>query len=203
MRYITIDLELEQPYTNVQSPDSKTATQELIQVGFVVFEIAEFEPTILHSETMNIQYKQPLSTFIKALTSISDEDVNNSTSVPLDGVKRLRELQQQYDTSRQIVEWGSGDVSFLLESAGVSESDFNSVYGFGRSTINVKVLYQIYAMMNGLKVRGGLSASMGQLGLGFKGTRYQGKNKGKHWAEADALNTARIFNTLCNLIKRT
>ncbi len=202
MRYITIDLEIEQPYTNVQSPDSKVAEQALIQVGFVVFELAEGEPTILHSETMNIYYPHPLSTFIKALTSISDEDVSNSDNYPETAVKRLRELQQQFDTSRQIVEWGSGDVSFLLESAGVSESDFNSVYGFARSTVNVKVLYQIYAMMNGKKVRGGLSASMGQLGLQFKGTRYQGKNKGKHWAEADALNTARIFNTLCNLIKR-
>jgi hypothetical protein len=42
---------------------------------------------------------------------------------------------------------------------------------------------------------------MTKVGLQFKGTRYKDKNKGKHWAEADALNTARIFNRLCNLYK--
>ena len=202
MKFITIDLEIEQPYTNIQSPDSRTDKQELIQIGIVVFEIVEFEPVILHSETMNIFYGEPLSIFIKTLTSISDENVNSSDNHAIDGVVRLRELQQQFDTSRQIVEWGSGDISFLLESAGISQSLFNSKYGFARSTINVKVLYQLYAMMNGKKVRGGLSTSMGKLGLQFKGTRYKGHNKGKHWAEADALNTARIFNRLCNLIKR-
>lgn len=202
MRYITIDLEIEQPKSREQTSDSATDVAKLIQIGFVVFEIAPDEPIILHSETMNIQYDHPLSAFIKTLTSITDEDVNSATNVAMDGITRLRELQQEFDTSRQIVEWGSGDVTFLLEEAGVSQEEFNSKWGFARSTINAKVLYQIYAEMNGKKRVGGLSASMGRLGLQFKGTRFQGKNKGKHWAEADALNTGRIFNSLCNLYKR-
>jgi inhibitor of KinA sporulation pathway (predicted exonuclease) len=201
-RFIAIDLEIEQPFTRPDTTDSKTDIAKLIQIGIVVFEIAEAEPTILHSETMNISYSEPLSQFIKTLTSITDEDVNDSVLHAIHGVERIRELQQQYDTSRQIVEWGSGDVTFLLEEAGISQETFNSVYGFARSTINTKVVYQLYAMMNGKKRQGGLSTSMAKVGLQFKGTRYNGKNKGKHWAEADALNTARIFNTLCNLYKR-
>lgn len=201
-RYITIDLEIEQPCTNPQTPDSLALVPILIQAGIVVFEVVEFEPIILHSETINIKYTSPLSNFIKTLTSITDKDVNEATAYPTTVLLRLRELQQEFDTSRQIVEWGSGDVTFLLEEANVTQTDFNSVYGFARSTINVKVLYQLYAKMNGKKFQGGLATSMARVGLTFKGTRYNGKNKGKHWAEADALNTARMFNTLCNLIKR-
>jgi inhibitor of KinA sporulation pathway (predicted exonuclease) len=201
MRFIALDTEIEQPYTREDTKDSATIVPKLIQVGIVVFEIAEDEPVIIHSETMNINYNYPLSAFIKTLTSITDEDVNESENSALDAVTRLRHLQQLFDTSRQLVEWGSGDVTFITEQAELTETAMNSVYGFARSTINVKVLYQVYAMMNGKKRQGGLSASMTKVGLQFKGTRYKDKNKGKHWAEADALNTARIFNRLCNLYK--
>jgi len=202
MRFIALDTEIEQPYTREDTKDSFTAVPKLIQVGIVVFEIAEDEPTIIHSETMNINYNYPLSAFIKTLTSITDEDVNESENSALDAVTRLRHLQQLFDTSRQLVEWGSGDVTFITEQAELTETAMNLVYGFARSTINVKVLFQVYAMMNGKKRQGGLSSSMAKVGLQFKGTRYKDKNKGKHWAEADALNTARIFNKLCNLYKR-
>jgi inhibitor of KinA sporulation pathway (predicted exonuclease) len=202
MRFIALDTEIEQPYTREDTKDSFTAVPKLIQVGIVVFEIAEEEPVIIHSETMNINYNYPLSAFIKTLTSITDEDVNESENSALDAVTRLRHLQQLFDTSRQLVEWGSGDVTFITEQAELTETAMNSVYGFARSTINVKVLFQVYAMMNGKKRQGGLSSSMTKVGLQFKGTRYKDKNKGKHWAEADALNTARIFNKLCNLYKR-
>jgi inhibitor of KinA sporulation pathway (predicted exonuclease) len=201
MRFIALDTEIEQPYTREDTKDSATIVPKLIQVGIVVFEIAEDEPVIIHSETMNINYNYPLSAFIKTLTSITDEDVNESENSALDAVTRLRNLQQLFGTSRQLVEWGSGDVTFITEQAELTETAMNSVYGFARSTINVKVLYQVYAMMNGKKRQGGLSASMNKVGLQFKGTRYKDKNKGKHWAEADALNTARIFNRLCNLYK--
>jgi inhibitor of KinA sporulation pathway (predicted exonuclease) len=202
MRFLALDLEIEQPFTRADTTDSKTDVPKLIQVGIVVFELAPAEPTILESQTMNIQYDQPLSQFIKTLTSISDEDVNMATDGARDALRRLSDLRGSYDASRQIVEWGQGDVEFLLQEAESNKDEFTSMFGFGRSTINVKVLYQLYAMMNGLKRQGGLSASMGKLGLQFKGTKYNGKNKGKHWAEADALNTARIFNKLCNLIKK-
>jgi inhibitor of KinA sporulation pathway (predicted exonuclease) len=202
MRFIALDTEIEQPYTREDTKDSFTAVPKLIQVGIVVFEIAEEEPVIIHSETMNINYNYPLSAFIKTLTSITDEDVNESENSALDSVARLRHLQQLFGTSRQLVEWGSGDVTFITEQAELTETAMNLVYGFARSTINVKVLFQVYAMMNGKKRQGGLSSSMAKVGLEFKGTRYKGKNKGKHWAEADALNTARIFNKLCNLYKR-
>lgn len=201
MRFIAIDTEIEQPFTNPQTPDSKVESPKLIQVGIVVFEVVDNEPVILESETINIHYEYPLSQFIKTLTSITDEEVNTATATPRDVLRRLSDLRGTYDTSRQLVEWGQGDTAFILEQAGATQDEFQSIYGFARSSINVKVLYQIYAMMNGLKRQGGLSRSMAKLGLQFIQTRYKGQNKGKHWAESDALNTARVFNKLCNLIK--
>jgi inhibitor of KinA sporulation pathway (predicted exonuclease) len=202
MKFLCLDLEIEQPYTRADTPDSKVSEPKLIQAGIVVFEIAPVEPIILFSETIHVKYDYPISQFIKTLTSIEDEDVNNSTDLPSDVLGRLQHLRQLYDTSRQIVEWGSGDVSFLIEQADCSQELLHSKYGFARSTINAKMLFQVYAMMNDKKRQGGLSTSMAKLGLQFQGTSYNGKNKGKHWAEADALNTARVFNRLCNLIRK-
>jgi hypothetical protein len=203
MRFIAIDLELEQPFTNLQTPDSKTEKEAIIQVGIIVFELtANDEPNILHSETIFVHYPHPLSNFIKTLTSIKDNEVNSSTHPPYYALLRLGSLRNLYDTSRQIVEWGSGDVTALREQSGVSLDNFVNRMGFARSTVNVKTLFQAYALANKLKTRSGLSKSMSKLGLGFKNTTYEGVNKGAHWAETDALNTARIYNKLINLMRK-
>lgn len=202
MRYIAIDLELEQPNTNQQTPDSQTDIEKIIQVGVVVFEISTNEPTILFSNTYMVKYDKPLSGFIKSLTSISDSDVNNATLNAIDIIGIIQALRKEYGASRQIVEWGAGDTKALMREAELTEQELNEIYGFARSQINVKTLFQAYALANDIKSRGGLSKSMGKLGLQFKGTHYKGKNRGVHWAEADALNTARIFNKIIQLMKR-
>ena len=115
MRFIAIDLELEQPNTNPQTPDSKTDEEVIIQVGVVVFELAQDEPRVLHSETIFLHYPLPLSNFIKTLTSITDEQVSNSSHSPFYALERIAILRKDYETSRQIVEWGSGDVLALRE----------------------------------------------------------------------------------------
>lgn len=202
-RYIAIDLELEQPRSNQQTPDSQTDKEKIIQAGIVVFELTDSEPIILHSETYMLNYEKNLSTFIKNLTSIEDKDVNNAEYNAIGIIAEIRELRELWNTSRQIIEWGSGDTKCLMEEAYLTPEDLSDIWGFARSQINVKTLFQCYALANNIKTRGGLSKSMGKLGLQFKGTRYNGKNRGVHWAEADALNTARIFNKIINLMKRT
>jgi DNA polymerase III alpha subunit (gram-positive type) len=202
MRFIAIDLELEQPNTNHQTPDSKTSDEVIIQVGVVVFELAKDEPTILHSETIFLNYPAPLSQFIKTLTSITDEQVNSSTHSPFFALERIAILRRDYEASRQIVEWGSGDTLALREHSGVSLENFVKRYGFARSTINVKNIYQCYALANNIKRQGGLSKSMSKVNLNFKNTTFEDKNKGAHWAETDAMNTARIFNKLIELLKK-
>jgi DNA polymerase III alpha subunit (gram-positive type) len=202
MRFIAIDLELEQPNTNQQTTDSLTDEETIIQVGIVVFELTLDEPNIIHSETIFLHYPHPLSKFIKTLTSITDEQVNSSTNSPFYALQKIALLRKDYGTSRQILEWGSGDVLALREHSGLSLDNFINRYGFARSTINVKNIYQAYALANSIKIQGGLSKSMAKLKLDFKNTSYNGKNKGAHWAETDALNTARIYNKLINLMRK-
>lgn len=197
-RYIAIDLELEQPFSNNQTPDSCTDTEHIIQVGIVVFELAAQEPTILASETHFVEYGNPISEFIRTLTGITNEQVNTAHHTALTVVHRLNTLRNFFDTSRQIVEWGGGDVVALLKQANLEPGSL----GFARSTINAKTLFQCYCVANDKKPKSGLSKSLEKVGLDFKCTHYDGKNRGKHWAESDALNTARIFNKLINLFRR-
>ena len=202
MRFIAIDLELEQPSSHAQTADSVINEEYIIQAGIVVFELAAQEPTILHSETMFVHYPHPVSKYIKALTSITDEQVNEADTDIQSVVHRLAHLRSLFDTSRQIVEWGGGDVKAIQNQARLTSSAWHSFTGFARSTINAKTLYQCYALANGIKAQGGLSKSMSKLKLQFKCTRYEDQNRGAHWAESDALNTARIFNKLIELMRR-
>lgn len=200
MRFLAADLELEQPKSNPQTPDSRILTEKIIQVGIVVFETGE-ECKILHSETMNINYNRPLSEFIKTLTSIKQEDVENSQYTSADAMKKIGYLMGVYGADRRIVEWGGGDVRALQRETGFSD-DFCYQLGLTtRSSFNAKNLFQCYAMMNNIKARGGLSKSLTKMGLMFKNTTYNGSNKGAHWAETDALNTAIIFNELLQRMK--
>ena len=64
-----IDLELEQPHTNHQTPDSQLNKEMIIQVGYVIYEIEpEFKVLEEVSDFINIGVK--LSEFIKKLTKI-------------------------------------------------------------------------------------------------------------------------------------
>jgi DNA polymerase III alpha subunit (gram-positive type) len=199
-RFIVIDLENEQSNTNSQVVDSllPDGQEKIIQLGFVVLELGD-EPVFLHEEIIHLHYDKPLSSFIKTLTSITDNDLSSSENDAKTCLKRLKGVQVLYQTSRQIVEWGGGDVKCLADEANCNIHD---EYGFARSGINAKHLFQMYALANGIKTRGGLSKSMSKLNLPFVNTRYEGKNKGAHWALTDAKNTAILFNELLRLIKK-
>lgn len=198
VKFIAIDLEIEQPNTKHQTADSETNVEKLIQVGLVVFELAADSPQVLESATLFVNYPGKLSSFIKTLTSITDEQVNTSTTNVMSVLSEIRKLREKYDTSRQLVEWGSGDVAFLQQQSGLSADDFRSFTGLARATINAKVLFQLYALKAGIKPQGGLGKSLRKVGLKFQATKYDGKQYGAHWAESDALNTAVIFNFVMN-----
>lgn len=197
MRFIAIDLEIEQPKTNIQTPDSETDVEKLIQVGLVVFELSE-NIKILDSLTMFTNYPGKLSGFIKKLTSITDEQVNSSQNDINSVLDKIREMRETYDTSRQLVEWGAGDVSFLMKESGLTDDEFRKYSGLARATINAKVLFQLYALRAGIKPQGGLGKSLRKVNLQFQPTKYEGTQYGAHWAESDALNTAIIFGFVMN-----
>lgn len=195
MRYITIDLEIEQPNTRFDTTDSAIDHEKIIQVGIAILELGK---GIIHSETINIHYDKPISAFIKKLTGITEEDLVDSTMTSELALKKIAYLREVFGTDRKIVEWGSGDMALLVKETGLNPY---SDLGLARSTINAKVLFQCYAVANGIKEKGGLSKSMGKLNLGFKNTHYKGRNRGAHWAETDAVNTALIFEELMKRMK--
>lgn len=66
---------------------------------------------------------------------------------------------------------------------------------FGRSGMNIKHMYQVYAEANGMNNSGGLGKSLKKCGLIWQGG-------GKHNALFDALNTAHFHNFLYKKMKK-
>jgi inhibitor of KinA sporulation pathway (predicted exonuclease) len=206
MRYIALDLELEQPKTNTQTKDSVLDKEKIIQVGWLVFEVSPDEKVkILKTQRRYVYLGVPLSKFIKKLTNITDEELDNGESL-VDIFEALKKDQKDFDTSRVIREWGSGDMSQLRLEV-VSEvndtkmTDSRDFWPFGRSGFNVKHLFQAYAYANNKKSRGGLLSSMKKMGLSWINSGF--KDGGQHDATNDAINTAYVYCELEKLFKKS
>jgi inhibitor of KinA sporulation pathway (predicted exonuclease) len=186
---ISLDLECEQPNTNHQTPDSALSESRIIQVGYVIFDDHNFEkePTILktYCRTVNIGVK--LSSFIKDLTKITDEDILLGSTLK-EIIDELHQDQILYNTSRKLLTWGAGDQEAIRRELG---PDYP--WGFGRSAFNVKHLYQLSREAQGLNPSGGLKKSMNRLSLKFDGVA--------HNAAVDALNTLKVFCYLSSKFK--
>lgn len=181
-----LDLELEQPKTNHQTPDSLLDKEKIIQVGYVIYEL-EPEFKILEEVSRFVNINVPLSKFIKKLTGISDEDIASGTTLN-EIYQEMCDLQKKYDFARTVKQWGGGDMDCLkAELSG-------QPWMFGRSGVNIKHMYQVYAEANGMNGSGGLGKSMSKCGLKWQGG-------GKHNAVYDALNTAYFHNFLYNKLK--
>ena len=192
---IALDLELEQPYTNQQTPDSKLDVSKIIQLGWVIF---DHDNNILKSQRIYVNIGVPLSEFIKGLTKITDEQIASGGSL-LDAYSALIADQVEFNTIRVVRQWGGGDMEHLrieLDSEQLaSEMEAHDYkWQFGRSGMNVKHLYQTYALMNDMNTSGGLAKCMGRLDLPWEG-------RGKHDALLDAHNTARFYNLLASKMK--
>jgi inhibitor of KinA sporulation pathway (predicted exonuclease) len=195
-KYISIDLELEQPYTNPQTPDSQTEESVIIQVGAVAFEVGP-QMSILEQYCINLHYDQPLSEFIKKLTGITDEQVNKSVYTERSAFQVLRDLRDRHDCNRLMIQWGHGDYESLLKNTPEYRSKF------GHSAINTKHLHRLYCASNNKNGSGGLAKAMSRHGLQFQCLNLDGKTVGKHNALVDAYNTAIIFNYLYNKMKQS
>lgn len=188
---IAIDLELEQPKSNQQTPDSKLDEEKIIQLGWVVFNNKE----VLKEQRKYVNIGVPLSKFIKDLTKITDEQIASGGTI-LDAYDELVKDQKEFNTSRVVRQWGGGDMDALRSDllSNYTYHRFNVKWEFGRSGFNVKHLYQAYALVNGLNTSGGLSKCMSRCNLLWEG-------RGKHDALNDAINTARFYNLLSSKLK--
>lgn len=198
MNLIALDLELEQPYTNHQTPDSKLDRSTIIQLGWVVYNVQYNKPHILKEQRKYVNIGVPLSKFIKELTHITDEEIASGGTL-LDAYGELVADQKEYNTARVVRQWGGGDMEHMrLELE--SETPVNELkaadykWEFGRSGFNVKHLYQAWGMANLTNTSGGLSKCMGRCGLTWKG-------RGKHDALNDAINTAWMYSYLESKLK--
>jgi inhibitor of KinA sporulation pathway (predicted exonuclease) len=185
---IAIDLELERNNDGIQVTDSTVDKPEIIQLGICVFNSVTGE--ILQTTSLDIHKPYRLSTYIQKLTKIKPEDLNNSSLTIHDAYNYLVAIRDQYDASRNIIEWGAGDMAALLAEVQPEQSSFGSA-------INAKHLYQMIMQAKGLNDKGGLAKSLGKLGMQFK----PWNNHGKHQAGADSFNTARLYLKLLELCK--
>lgn len=184
IRY-TLDLELEQPNTNPQTPDSILSTPRIIQIGVVFFNINDHQ--VVHKKSWIINIQVPVSKFIKQLTGITQEQIDNGVSIS-EAHKELIELIKFYKAVTQPITWGVGDLEALRNEI----LYLGQPWTLGRAELNIKSLYQIYSQLNGIKWRGGLASCMKRLGLEFEGNQ--------HDALIDAENTRIIaIHLLANL----
>jgi len=185
-KHIALDLELEQPNTNPQTPDSKLTEEKIIQVGYVIYEI-EPEFKVLKKVSSFVDIGVPLSEFIKKLTGISDSDILTGVSIE-EAFRELTMDANAFETIRVVKQWGGGDMDCLQRE--VPEEKWE----FGRSACNIKHMYQVYAEANGQNRSGGLKKSMKRCGLTFEG--------GAHDAAIDAFNTAKFHTFLHRVMKK-
>jgi inhibitor of KinA sporulation pathway (predicted exonuclease) len=183
MRYISIDLENEQPSTNHQCPDSLLSEEKIIQLGYTIFE--DTGETIKDG-LFNINIGVPISQYIQKLTGITNDDIAAGTTIDI-AYDTMYNDCVEHSASRILLQWGGGDDVTLRK-------EITSQWRFGRSALNVKHLYRVFAEANGINPSGGLKKSMARVGLQFEGTA--------HNALTDAKNTARIFLRLRNQMKR-
>ena len=181
---LCFDLELEQPKTNKQTPDSVLDAEQIIQLGYCVLDP---NGNIIHSACHTINIGVPISAFIQNLTGIKNKDIESGTMLGY-ACAELLKCVDLYDCNRIPLQWGGGDYETLAKEY----PPIRSV--FGRSALNVKHLYQVWAEVNGINSSGGLAKSLNRVGIGWGGGS-------KHNAEADAINTARMFHKLRTKLK--
>lgn len=150
--FIAIDLELEQPKTNSQTPDSFIDEEKILSLGICV---GDENGNVVHRENVFYKYEYPISQFIKGLTGIREEQVIDGVT-PMEAFQRLVAIRDQFDASRVLLEWGSGDQKTMLAESGV-EAKFNP---FGKSGLNVKHLYRTWCVAHNISPSGGLKTSI-------------------------------------------
>jgi len=177
---IALDLELEQPNSNRQVTDSVLLEEKIIQVGYCIFNADTGE--FLKEFCKEVNIGVPLSTFIKNLTGITDEQISKGITL-LEIINELHADALLFNVDRKILTWGGGD-----QEAIIKELPKDYPWKFGRSSFNVKHLYQLYRDIKNQKVSSGLKKSINRMGITFEGSA--------HNALVDAKNTAKIYMEL-------
>lgn len=221
MRRISLDLEL-----NV---DGVNPTESIIQIGYTAFDT---KTGIIETSGDYVKIDKPLYPFITTLTGISQREIDTRGVSLAEAYSNLLDFCEKHEVKfGQLVIWGSGDheeLKYQLDNLRFpqykggdipkgyqvktfAESEFMRAtqyliplnWKFGRSELNLKAVYQMFATANDFKRSGGLSTSLKKQGLSFvpfqdKVAENSYRQRGKHDARADALNTALFYLYLQN-----
>lgn len=176
--FTSLDLEMAQP------------SGRIIQIGACVGNINTGE--ILESLSVVVNAKETLSDFILGLTGITQDQVDNGETLE-EAYLKFKKMHEKYKSHPMIVQWGGGD-EWELKSQLFEQGMSKDNWVFGRTTMNVKNVYQSYCLANGAKMQSGLAKSMTKLGLKFIGR--------KHNAKYDAINTFLLYIELLKKLKK-
>ena len=169
MRYFCIDLEMNQP------------SGKIIQIGYVIFN--PMNSSVSLERCIDVRIDEEISPYITDLTGITQSQNSGGVSLQ-EALLILKKDLKDHEPRKHPLEWGSGDTRTLSEQSG--EWLF-------KSPVNVKALYQTYALFSKKNIVSGLSQSMKNMGLSFEGRA--------HNALDDAKNTMRIFLEIGKRIK--
>lgn len=169
MIYLSLDLEMNQP------------SGAIVQIGAVVGEVLTGEILGTFSKYVSLPEGEELNPFIIKLCNI-DLDTYESEKIDLkDAYIALLDFRSKYEVERNPITWGGGDSDYLYKQTYVACGNELKNWPFGRRWVDIKTVFQMYCIANGIKHQSGLSKSLTKLGLRFSGT--------KHNALDDAKNT--------------
>lgn len=174
VNFMCIDLEMSQP------------SKKIIQLGACVIDIRT--GLIIDKLNVFINPNEQLSQYIKDLTKISQEQVDNGVTLE-NAYTQLKSMHLKHNCFRNLVQWGHGDSELLKSQLALDGETFVG----GRRSIDVKTLYQAWRTSQNKPLQGGLANSMTKLGLKFEGQ--------KHSAIDDAVNTALTYRCLLGKFK--
>lgn len=172
MNVITIDLEMNQP------------SGKIIQLGYCIHNVKTGHRIRRCSIFVNPQ--EPLNPEITILTGITEIEIEKYGETLKDAYNYMVKEMKDNSVGKHPIEWGL-DHFELRNQLNIEWDD----YVFSRRGIDVKSLYQAYAMSRPQgKTVAGLAKALEVLGSPFEGEQ--------HRAMIDAENTFKAFKLLTN-----
>lgn len=171
MNVITLDLEM----------NKTEESNSIIQLGYTINNVKTGKNLCI--KCIYINPKEVISPFITELTGITQEQADGGVALKEAYEEMVTDINR-YQTSKFPLQWGL-DHYELREQLGIEWSE----YAFSRRCIDVKSLYQAYAMISPRgKSNVGLGRAVHILGLEFIGRA--------HNALTDSIATFDVFYTL-------
>lgn len=147
---------------------------EIIEVGFCVFDVARNTPTEKRSILVK-PMRSKVSPFCTKLTSLTQEQVDGGTTFS----EACRILQEEYDAKSYLwISWGAFDKRMFKKQCG----SFDVPYPFSQNHANLK---KVFAQLHHRKKQVGMMRALTMTELEHTGKHHRGDD--------DAWNIARIL----------